>query len=107
MDKLIDNAADFAPSGTDIILTLNLNESQAQISVSNQGPPLPEGGTARLFDSLVSLRDENPDKQKTHLGLGLYIVRLVADSHNATIEAKSLSEPSGACFTVNFPVFKN
>ncbi len=107
LDKLIDNAADFAPSGTDIILTLNLNESQAQISVSNQGPPLPEGGTARLFDSLVSLRDENPDKQKTHLGLGLYIVRLVADSHNATIEAKSLSEPSGACFTVNFPVFKN
>jgi two-component system sensor histidine kinase ChvG len=71
--------------------------------VENEGPPLPGGMEAQLFDSMVSLRDAAAPR-RTHLGLGLFIVRLVAQAHGGTASARNLAPGSGVSFGIEVPL---
>ena len=51
-----------------------------------------------LFDSMVSIRTSESDK---HLGLGLYIARIVAEGYGGSITANDTED--GVRFTVTFP----
>ncbi len=84
LDKLIDNAVDFSAKGDTIAIGLRVDEGARVLTVANPGPPLPEQMRSQLFDSMVSVRRGGDDK---HLGLGLYIARLIAEGHRGTIEA--------------------
>lgn len=88
LDKLFDNAASFCPEGGAIRILLEPRREGARLSMENDGPPLPEGSESRLFDSLVSLRGRGQDGG-AHLGLGLYVVRLVAEAHQGTARAEN------------------
>jgi signal transduction histidine kinase len=55
----------------------------------------------QLFDSLVSVRPHRDGRP--HLGLGLYIVALIAKFHSAQVTADDLSDGSGVVFRVHFP----
>ncbi|MGH1470620.1 MAG: ATP-binding protein [Cellvibrionaceae bacterium] len=107
LDKLIDNALDFCPDGGAISFELNHSSSASLIlSVANTGPLLPLHMQGQLFDSLVSLRDENTDihsSPKTHLGLGLHIVRLIAHFHRGNVTAQNLDDKTGVVFLVELP----
>lgn len=98
LDKLIDNAVDFSEEGDELRVILSSSESQLLIDVTNPGPPLPEQMQAQLFDSMVSLRSE---KNSRHLGLGLYIAKLIADGHGGKIIASNTD--NGAKFSVALP----
>ncbi|NGP53442.1 ATP-binding protein [Thioalkalivibrio sp. XN8] len=100
LDKLVDNAVDFAPAGTEIRLELARRRDDWRLAVANAGSRLPSGAPARLFDSLVSLRGETG---KPHLGLGLYIVRLVAERHGGRAGAANLGEDAGVEFYLDLP----
>ena len=54
----------------------------------------------RLFDSLVSLRDKSTPGDAPHLGLGLYVVRLVAERHDGAALARNLEDGSGVAFSL-------
>jgi two-component system sensor histidine kinase ChvG len=103
LDKLMDNAADFAPPGAPITITLEQDGRTCRLSVSNEGPLLPPQIDDRLFESLVSGRGSDADKP--HLGLGLYIVRLIADFHHGTVSATNLPDRSGVAVSVELPRF--
>jgi two-component system sensor histidine kinase ChvG len=98
LDKLIDNAVDFSADGATISVVLRADGPVAELSVSNPGPPLPPEAATRLFESLWQSRVES-DK-RPHFGLGLYIVRLIAEFHGGTAEAANLPDNGGAVFTV-------
>ena len=70
--------------------------------VSNTGSRLPEELQERLFDSLVSMREKRGSGP--HLGLGLYIVRLVAEAHNGSVCARELPGEEGVEFRITLPV---
>ena len=91
LDKLVENAVDFASSGTAIRISLS---AEARVRVENQGPPLPDAIRESLFDSMVSLRAERRDGAP-HLGLGLYIARLIAEFHGGTLRAENLPGGGG------------
>ena len=95
LDKLIDNAISFSEEDDRIDIALEQLADGARLRVTNPGPPLPEKMRGRLFDSMVSLR-EGADNE--HLGLGLYIARLIAEGHNGTIRAENIE--SGVVFEV-------
>jgi dedicated sortase system histidine kinase len=101
LDKLMDNAVDFCPAGGRIDLTLEADLRHCRLSVTNPGPLLPPQLDGRLFESLVSHRPAS--ESKPHLGLGLYIVRLIADFHHASVTATNLPDESGVVFTVELP----
>jgi signal transduction histidine kinase len=99
LDKLFDNALSFTPDGGWLRLTLSATSNGAEIELANQGPPLPAAMQGRLFDSLVSLRDKATPGDAPHLGLGLYVVRLVAERHGGVALARNLDD-GGVAFTL-------
>jgi dedicated sortase system histidine kinase len=99
LDKLVDNAVDFTGPGDVIEISLSKTPGDVLISVSNPGPPLPDDMRAELFDSMVSVRNVDDGK---HLGFGLFVVRLIAESHNGAISADNTAD--GVQFTVRLPI---
>jgi signal transduction histidine kinase len=101
LDKLIDNALDFAQASTVIEIELESNGGEAIITIANQGPPLPQAMQGTLFESMVSVRQEK--SESAHLGLGLYIARLIAEFHNGRITGRNRTGPAGVIFEVSLP----
>ncbi len=102
LDKLADNAVDFGDEGSPILVRLDRTGSEAKISVLNHGPWLPETMQGRLFDPMVSVGKKNA--KQSRLGLGLYVVRLIAEYHRGNVEARNRSDVPGAMFTVSLPL---
>jgi signal transduction histidine kinase len=100
LDKLLDNALSFTPEHGWLRLGLRAIDGGAEIELANQGPPLPAAMQGRLFDSLVSLRDKATPGDAPHLGLGLYVVRLVAERHGGSVSARNLDDGGGVAFTL-------
>ncbi|HEV2621001.1 MAG TPA: ATP-binding protein [Frateuria sp.] len=100
LDKLLDNALSFTPADGWLRLGLAAREDGAEITLANQGPPLPAAMQGRLFDSLVSLRDKATPGDAPHLGLGLYVVRLVAERHGGSASARNLEDGGGVAFAL-------
>ena len=100
LDKLLDNALSFTPPDGWLRLTLRSTPDGAEIELANQGPPLPAAMQGRLFDSLVSLRDKATPGDAPHLGLGLYVVRLVAERHGGVAGARNLDDGTGVAFSL-------
>ncbi len=98
LDKLIDNAVDFSQPGDTIRIALSVQADANLLSVFNPGLPLPERMRKQMFDSMVSVRTRDNTR---HLGLGLYIAKLIAEGHNGTIEADDVD--GGAMFTIRLP----
>jgi two-component system sensor histidine kinase ChvG len=102
LDKLIENAVDFTPPGGTITLKLVRAGGNYELSVENDGPSIPEAMLGRLFESLFEHRPGSDDKP--HFGLGLYIVRLIAEFHDGRALAANRSDGGGARFTVILPL---
>jgi signal transduction histidine kinase len=102
LDKLVDNAASFAAEGSAIEVSLVPGGGEVALAVINRGPLLPEAMRHRLFDSLVSVRVSGGDR--AHLGLGLYIVTLIAKFHGGRVEADNLADGSGVRIGVVLPI---
>ncbi|AOS96873.1 Sensor protein KdpD [Microbulbifer aggregans] len=101
MDKLVDNAVSFAPAGSEIRVHARCQGDTYWIQVENEGPLLPEGFDRKLFDSLVSVRGDGD--RGGHLGLGLYIARLIAEFHGGRLTAANRKDNKGAVFTLLLP----
>ncbi len=101
LDKLIENAVDFSAPGATILVRLRHEPETLVLEVDNPGPPLSAATQGRLFESLWQSRP-GPDS-RLHFGLGLYIVRLIAESHGGSVCASSLPADAGARFTVRLP----
>ncbi len=102
LDKLIDNAVDFSPAGATITVRLRLEPEAAVLEVDNPGPPLAAEARGRLFESLWQSRSGSDSRP--HFGLGLYIVRLIAEHHGGQVAATDLPGGGGACFGVRLPL---
>jgi signal transduction histidine kinase len=100
LDKLIDNAVDFSPPGSTITVRIRLGLHAAMLEVDNPGPPLSAEMRSRLFESLWQSRTGGDSRP--HFGLGLYIVRLIAEFHGAEASATSLPGDGGARFCIRF-----
>jgi signal transduction histidine kinase len=92
LDKLFDNALSFTAADGWIRIALEQDEDEARIVVSNKGPHLPESMQGQLFDSLISVRGAGAKAGTPHLGLGLYVVRLVAELHQGRVSAHNDEE---------------
>lgn len=100
MDKIIDNAIDFHRSDSPIRVQLDVHRGTCQITVANRGPTLPEQGEGSLFDSMVSHRGP---QNRLHFGLGLYVVRIIAEAHGGSVRAMNLTDGSGVAIMVQLP----
>ena len=105
MDKLIANAAEFSFPGKPISIFCRAIKDQGVVRVSNYGPLLPEAMKGRLFDSMISVRPQEKQKEP-HLGIGLHIARLVTEFHHGQIRAENLREGEGVAITLAIPLLE-
>jgi len=99
LDKLVSNAVDFSLPNMPIEIILENNQSTV-IRIINYGSALPVEMQAQLFNSMVSLRGKKDEQP--HLGLGLYIAKLIAEFHNTEITAHNLQQNEGVVFKIRF-----
>ncbi len=101
LDKLIDNALDFHRTGSPIKVQIDVYRKNLRIVVANRGPMLPAPTIGSLFESMVSRR---PLESKLHFGLGLYVVRVIAEQHGGSVQALNLADGSGVAIIVWLPL---
>lgn len=100
LDKLVDNAVDFSPPGSTIAIRVALEPPDVLLEVDNPGPALPRQIRDKLFESLWQSRRGKDGDSRPHFGLGLYIVRLIAEFHGGEAFATSLPDDTGARFSI-------
>jgi two-component system, OmpR family, sensor histidine kinase ChvG len=103
LDKLVANAHEFGVPDSAVTLRLVRADASVRLAVENDGPPLPRGMHGRLFDSMVSVRP-GTGGDVPHLGLGLYIVRLIAEFHGGTVRAEDSEGGRGVVVTIVMPL---
>ena len=103
LDKIVANAVDFSTTGKPIELKLSRNHDMFQISVINYGTLLPADMEEQLFNSMISMREDKTNSDP-HLGLGLYIVRLIAEYFDGSVTAENMRGADGVCIKVQLPV---
>jgi signal transduction histidine kinase len=101
LDKLMQNAVDFAARGSTIRVQVASASGNLTLTVANTGPPLP-ADTSALFDSMISIRQDFQNGE--HLGLGLHIARLIAEFHGGRISAENLADGSGVGVEIVMPL---
>ena len=98
LDKLVDNAVGFSAAGDTIKIGLDADNGHLLLTIRNPGPPLPSRMRTQLFDSMVSMRE---GQNSRHLGLGLYVAKLISEGHSGSISADNVD--GGVEFTVRLP----
>lgn len=94
LGNLLDNAIDFSPDGGTIqmageLVDIDNSTQQLCISITDQGPGIPEYARDKIFDRFYSL--PRPSAAKS-TGLGLPFVREVAMLHGGSISVESLPQ---------------
>lgn len=104
LSNLIKNALEHGDASAPIAVMAGGVDGDVTLAVTNEGPPIPFASRHVIFDPLV--RDtEQPYSKKARasgLGLGLYIVKQVAEVHGGTVTLES-NEQDGTTFTVRLP----
>ena len=99
--NLFDNAGRYADPGTPIRVAAERRPDALILSVLDQGPGLPAGREADVFQTFQ--RFEGSDRVKGGTGLGLAIVKAFAEAMGLTVTASNRGEIAGARFDIVFP----
>ncbi|MER7283483.1 HAMP domain-containing sensor histidine kinase [Dactylosporangium sp. NPDC000244] len=100
--NLVDNAAKHNVPGGTVTVTTGVTGRRATLSVQNTGPVVPEDELDRLFQPFQRLGAQRVRTTKDGYGLGLAIVRAIANAHHADLTATA--PPGGGLqVTVTFP----
>lgn len=105
LDKLISNARSHAAIGTNVIVTVGVNQQDVVLHISNIGDCLPPDHD-KLFTMFVSLRSD-ADKSEANIGIGLYVAKIIAEAHRGKLIAENRENNDGVIFSLYLPRKKN
>jgi two-component system, OmpR family, sensor kinase len=101
--NLLTNARAHTPAGTTIRAALhNPDPRDAVITITDNGPGIPDDVAPRIFDRFV--RAENVRSGSEGSGLGLAIVAAIVSAHDGSLHVDS--RPGSTTFTVILPVHR-
>lgn len=102
-NNLITNAVQHGPeTGLSIQVTLCRQDDFVAISVTDNGPGIPEDKLPFIFDRFFRIESERP-KGAGSTGLGLAIAKELVEAHQGRITVSS-AKNEGTCFTVFLPI---
>ncbi|UCH94760.1 MAG: two-component system sensor histidine kinase CreC [Candidatus Aminicenantes bacterium] len=101
--NLLQNALEFTPEGGTISVEIKQHWNRLFLIIRDSGPGIPDYAVDKVFDKFYSL--QRPDTGKKSSGLGLSLVKEVADLHNGDITLKnSSSSETGAVAILKLPI---
>jgi two-component system sensor histidine kinase QseC len=101
--NLLDNASKYTPEKGSVRVTVSEAGDRVILVVEDSGPGIPADQHARIFDRFYRLHGDQHASGVIGCGLGLSIVRHVADLHHATISLGTSLLYGGLSVTVEFP----
>jgi len=102
ISNLITNAVKFSPKGATITYSIQQNDHQLLLSVSDQGIGIPKELQSQVFDLNTSAKRKGTDGEKSY-GLGLYICKQIVLAHGGKIWLES-EVNEGTTFFVELPL---
>jgi signal transduction histidine kinase len=101
--NLLDNALKFCPTGSTVVLGASAPAGRIEVSVSDDGPGIPAADLPRLFDRFYRSRSSvEPAGSDGGHGLGLAIVRRIAELHGGEVTVSS-APGQGTRITLTLP----
>ena len=91
--NLLDNAIDFSPDHSQIIINLIQDKRTAIITIIDQGQGIPEYAQDRIFEKFYSL--ERPSGKKKSSGLGLAFVQTISFLHHGSVSLQNIHNEAG------------
>jgi signal transduction histidine kinase len=98
--NLIENALRHTPAGTEVRVSVRELDREVRVVVEDDGPGIPAAVRPYVFERFVRGRGERAGSS----GLGLSIVRAVAESHGGSVTLQDGRSGTGARFVVRLPV---
>lgn len=98
VDNLLDNALRVAPAGSSVVVSVNRSAGRCTLEVADRGPGLSAEEQEQVFEPFA----RGAAAGKEGAGLGLAIVRSVAEAHGGTIAVQS-TPGAGAAFRLELP----
>ncbi|MEG1988526.1 MAG: HAMP domain-containing sensor histidine kinase, partial [Oscillibacter sp.] len=102
LSVLLDNAIKYGGAGGAITLSLEKNDRQAIVTVSNPGEPIPPAQLSHLFERFY--RADASRGERSGFGLGLSIAAAIAKTHKGTLRAES--DAASTRFILSLPLKK-
>ena len=100
LSNLVSNAIQHGARNSPIRIAARGEASEmVTVSIANEGPPIPPDEIGGLFDAM---KENSSNRDRRHLGLGLYIVDKIVEAHGGSVEVHS-SEAHGTTFVVSLP----
>jgi PAS domain S-box-containing protein len=103
--NLMTNAVKYSDPGSPIRLTVDREANEAVIRVKDQGVGIPADMLPRVFDLFTQV-DRTLEKSQGGLGIGLTIVKRLAEMHGGSVEAHSEGPGKGSEFVIRLPVVR-
>ncbi|NCI45343.1 sensor histidine kinase [Sediminibacterium soli] len=100
VNNLVENAIKYSPKDTPVRVCLGNEQGRIRLSVLDEGYGIPAEERKKVFEKFYRIGNENTRKTKG-TGLGLYLCRKIAESHNGYISVTD-HKPSGTNFAVLF-----
>ena len=101
--NLLDNALRYTPEGGRIDVAIDDDGGRAVLAVIDTGPGIPAGDRARVFERFHRGTSASGADAPGGSGLGLSIVRRIADAHGATVALDDGPDGRGLAVRVHFP----
>jgi signal transduction histidine kinase len=101
LENLIANAVKYAPGGSTIAVSVRQHGRGVRITVTDDGPGVPDGLKAAVFDKFATVEGAR-GAERRGFGLGLYQVRLAVQAHGGSATVRD-REGGGAIFELWFP----
>ena len=101
--NLLSNAVKFTPRGGFVRVVMERVNSHVEVSVVDSGQGMPPEFLARAFERF-SQSDTAGTRKTAGLGLGLSIVKNLAEMHGGSVAATSEGEGKGSTFVVHLPL---
>lgn len=101
LSNLIENAAKYAPSGSEISIVAQSIDGEVQVEVADRGPGIPPAALPRLFERFYRVDGPRPRPRGT--GLGLAVAKGLVEAHGGRIWAENRSG-GGAHFAFTLPL---
>ena len=105
LDKLKDNAIDFADTGSEIKFELGHDQQHALVSLCNKGKLIPAEILNNLCSGIISHRHTGTGEP--HLGIGLYVASRIARYHNGSLKIFNAASNNGVCVEIALPILAN
>lgn len=101
--NLLDNALRYTPAGGRIDVAVANDGGRALLKVADTGPGIPPEERERVFERFHRGPGQDAGGGATGSGLGLSIVRRIADAHGATVDLGAAPDGTGLVVSIRFP----